>query len=149
MPRCRWVLALIIGLMNVINFTHGAVHAGAPGIVKGDYPPLKAISHSPERDSLFKSDEWINDGDAVVVKPMSAVTARPSHRKKGILYADVDTESALWGASLSRRQRALFAAGYLFILGSIGSRFLRSRSAIDASSLSELPIRRKTMSTGT
>lgn len=48
----------------------------------------------PERDALFKPDEWINDGDAVVVKPMGAIAAGPLHREKGILYADIDVEAA-------------------------------------------------------
>ena len=48
----------------------------------------------PERDTLFKPDEWINDGDAVVVKPMGVIAAGPLHREKGILYADIDVETA-------------------------------------------------------
>lgn len=46
----------------------------------------------PERDKLFEPEEWINDGDAVVVKPMGAVAAGPLNREKGILYADIDKE---------------------------------------------------------
>ena len=48
----------------------------------------------PERDTLFKPDEWINDGDAVVIKPMGAIAAGPLRREKGILYADIDKEAA-------------------------------------------------------
>lgn len=48
----------------------------------------------PERDRLFESDEWINDGDAVVVKPMGGIAAGPLHREKGILYAEIDAELA-------------------------------------------------------
>lgn len=48
----------------------------------------------PERDRLFKPDEWINDGDAVVVKPMGAIVAGPLHREKAVLYADIDVEAA-------------------------------------------------------
>jgi nitrilase len=48
----------------------------------------------PERDTLFKPDEWINDGDAVVVKPMGAIASGPLHREKGVLYADIDVEAA-------------------------------------------------------
>jgi nitrilase len=51
-------------------------------------------SDFPERDNLFKADEWINDGDAVVVKPMGAIAAGPLNRQKGILYADIDKEAA-------------------------------------------------------
>lgn len=48
----------------------------------------------PERDKLYKPDEWINDGDAVVIKPMGAIAAGPLHREKGILYAEIDAEAA-------------------------------------------------------
>lgn len=41
----------------------------------------------PDRDTLFKPDEWINDGGAIVVKPMGAIAAGPLNREKGILYA--------------------------------------------------------------
>ncbi len=60
----------------------------------------------PERDTLFKPDEWINDGDAVVVKPMGAIAAGPLHRQKGILYADIDTEAA------RRARRSLDVCGH-------------------------------------
>ena len=48
----------------------------------------------PERDALYKPDEWVNDGDAVVVKPMGAIAAGPHHREKTILYAEIDVEVA-------------------------------------------------------
>jgi nitrilase len=48
----------------------------------------------PERDRLFKSDEWVNSGDAIVVKPFGGVVAGPLHNEKGILYAVIDTEAA-------------------------------------------------------
>jgi nitrilase len=48
----------------------------------------------PERDRLFDPDEWINDGDAVVVKPMGSIAAGPLKREKGILYAEIDREAA-------------------------------------------------------
>jgi nitrilase len=48
----------------------------------------------PERDKLFKPDEWINDGDAVVIKPMGAIAAGPHNRNKDILYAEIDKEAA-------------------------------------------------------
>ena len=60
----------------------------------------------PERDKLFKGDEWINDGDAVVVKPMGAIAAGPLNREKGILYADIDAESA------RRARRSLDVCGH-------------------------------------
>lgn len=48
----------------------------------------------PQREALYKPGEWINDGDAVVVKPMGAIAAGPLHREKGILYAEIDKDAA-------------------------------------------------------
>jgi len=48
----------------------------------------------PERDRLFKDDEWINQGDAVVVKPFGGVVAGPLHKEKGVLFADIDLDAA-------------------------------------------------------
>jgi len=60
----------------------------------------------PERDRLFGPDEWINDGDAVVVKPMGSIVAGPLNRQKGILYADIDLEKA------RRARRTLDVSGH-------------------------------------
>jgi nitrilase len=60
----------------------------------------------PDRDRLFKPDEWINDGDAVVVKPMGAIAAGPLNRQKGILYADIDRDAA------RRARRSLDVCGH-------------------------------------
>ena len=60
----------------------------------------------PERDKLFAPGEWINDGDAVVVKPMGAIAAGPHHRKKDILYAEIDVEAA------RRARRSLDVTGH-------------------------------------
>jgi nitrilase len=60
----------------------------------------------PDRDRLFKPDEWINDGDAVVVKPVGAIAAGPLNRQKGILYADIDRDAA------RRARRSLDVCGH-------------------------------------
>lgn len=60
----------------------------------------------PERDRLYKPDEWVNDGDAVVVNPAGAVAAGPLHREKGILYAEIDIEAA------RRARRSLDVCGH-------------------------------------
>lgn len=60
----------------------------------------------PERDSLYKADEWINDGDAVVVDPKGEIIAGPLHREKGILYAEIDVEAA------RRARRSLDVCGH-------------------------------------
>nr|AAR97438.1 nitrilase [uncultured organism] len=61
----------------------------------------------PQREVLFPdSSEWINDGDAVVVKPMGAIVAGPHHRDKSILYAEIDVEVA------RNARRSLDVAGH-------------------------------------
>ncbi len=52
----------------------------------GDIPP-----DIPARAALFPDpDEWINDGDSVVVDPMGKVVAGPLRREAAILYAEID-----------------------------------------------------------
>jgi len=49
----------------------------------------------PGRESLFPdADEWINDGDAVVIEPFGGPVAGPLNRDKRILYAEIDTDAA-------------------------------------------------------
>lgn len=60
----------------------------------------------PERDSLFKPDEWINDGDAVVIAPGGAITAGPHTREQSILYAEIDIEA------VRRARRSLDVCGH-------------------------------------
>ncbi|SDJ99216.1 nitrilase [Ferrimonas sediminum] len=48
----------------------------------------------PGREQLFSSDEWINGGGAVVVKPSGAVAAGPMLNEKAILYTRIDTGAA-------------------------------------------------------
>ena len=60
----------------------------------------------PERDTLFEPEEWINDGDAVVIKPTGAIAAGPLNRQKGILYAEIDVEAA------RRARRSLDVCGH-------------------------------------
>jgi nitrilase len=48
----------------------------------------------PERERLFPADEWINDGDAVIVRPTGVIEAGPMRREKGSLYAEIDSEAA-------------------------------------------------------
>jgi nitrilase len=45
----------------------------------------------PARTELFPdAEEWINDGDSVVVDPSGKVVAGPLRREAGVLYAEVD-----------------------------------------------------------
>jgi nitrilase len=48
----------------------------------------------PDRERLFRADEWMNDGNAIVVKPSGVVAAGPLSREKGILFAEIDKEEA-------------------------------------------------------
>jgi nitrilase len=60
----------------------------------------------PGRDSLFMADEWVNAGDAIVVKPFGGIVAGPLHEKKEILYATIDPEAA------RNSRKALDVAGH-------------------------------------
>lgn len=61
----------------------------------------------PERERLFPDpQEWVNDGDSVVVDPQGKVVAGPFRRELGILYAEVDT------ARVAPARRALDVAGH-------------------------------------
>lgn len=52
----------------------------------GDIPP-----DFPSRSNLFPDpEEWINDGDSVVVDPMGKIVAGPLRREAGVLYAEID-----------------------------------------------------------
>lgn len=63
-------------------------------------------SDFPERDKLFDPDEWINNGNAVIVKPMGEIVAGPMHREKSVLYAEIDKEEA------RRARRSLDVCGH-------------------------------------
>jgi nitrilase len=56
--------------------------------------------------SLVQPGEWINDGDAVVIKPSGAIAAGPQKRSKDILYAEIDAEAA------RRARRSLDVTGH-------------------------------------
>ncbi|WP_454863647.1 carbon-nitrogen hydrolase family protein [Pseudomonas hormoni] len=61
----------------------------------------------PARAQLFaEPDEWINDGDSVVVNPQGRIVAGPLHREAGILYADIDV------ALVAPARRALDVTGH-------------------------------------
>jgi nitrilase len=61
----------------------------------------------PERDRVFPDpDDWLCDGDAVVVKPFGRIAAGPLHREKGMLFAEIDPELA------HRSRRSLDVTGH-------------------------------------
>ena len=51
-------------------------------------------------------EEWLNDGDAVLVRPSGEITAGPMSREKGILYAEYDLAEVIEG------RRSLDVAGH-------------------------------------
>lgn len=60
----------------------------------------------PSRDTLFKADDWLCDGDAVIVEPSGKILAGPLHREKSILYGDIDPSVA------PRARRSLDVTGH-------------------------------------
>jgi nitrilase len=83
----------------------------------------------PERQRLFDPDEWINNGEAVVIQPTGAIAAGPLKREKGILYAEIDAEAA------RRARRSLDVCGHyarpdIFSL-SVSRRSLRPIAFLD------------------
>jgi nitrilase len=60
----------------------------------------------PRREALFQADDWLCDGDAVIVEPSGKVLAGPLHREKAILYAGIDPAAA------ARARRSLDVTGH-------------------------------------
>lgn len=60
----------------------------------------------PSRDTLFKPEDWLCDGDAVIVEPSGKIQAGPLHREKGILYGEIDRARA------ARARRSLDVTGH-------------------------------------
>lgn len=48
----------------------------------------------PERGAVFPTQEWVNQGGAMVVNPSSQVVEGPLIEKKEILYAQIDTDAS-------------------------------------------------------
>ena len=61
----------------------------------------------PGRDKMYAdSEEWLNDGDAVLIRPSGEIAAGPLSREKGILYAEYDLNEVIEG------RRSLDVAGH-------------------------------------
>nr|AAR97384.1 nitrilase [uncultured organism] len=76
---------------------------GSGTVLKGSDIP----DDFPERARLFPDpDEWINDGDSVVIDPQGKIVAGPMRREAGILYADIDV------ARVAPSRRTLDVAGH-------------------------------------
>jgi nitrilase len=78
------------------------VIAAGTAIQAGDVP-----ADFPERARVFPdAEDWLCDGDAVVVKPFGRVAAGPLRREKGVLFAEIDPEVA------RRSRRSLDVTGH-------------------------------------
>ncbi|WP_026186373.1 carbon-nitrogen hydrolase family protein [Thioalkalivibrio thiocyanodenitrificans] len=61
----------------------------------------------PEKDTIYPDSEtWINAGDSVVIAPGGEIVAGPMREEKGILFAQIDAQSAV------NAKRALDVAGH-------------------------------------
>jgi nitrilase len=60
----------------------------------------------PGRERLYPSEEWICDGDAVVIEPFGGPIAGPAHRTPEVLYAEIDASRA------ARARRSLDVSGH-------------------------------------
>ncbi len=63
--------------------------------VIGSGTPLRASDipaglPGPRRSCSPMPEEWINDGDSVVIDPMGKIVAGPLRREAGMLYAEID-----------------------------------------------------------
>ena len=91
-----------LGSMNHIAREGGCwVLSSATAMQGSDIP-----TSFPHRDKLFQDDEWINPGDAVVVKPFGGVVAGPLHQEKSVLYAEIDIDES------KNARKALDVAGH-------------------------------------
>ena len=59
-----------------------------------------------KKELFADPEEWINDGDSVVVAPGGKIIAGPLRREAGILYADIDLDA------VSAARRRLDVAGH-------------------------------------
>jgi nitrilase len=49
--------------------------------------------HVPGKSELFSDpDEWVNEGDSVVVAPGGKIVAGPLHKERAVLYATIDLD---------------------------------------------------------
>jgi nitrilase len=61
----------------------------------------------PSREQVFPDpNEWVNDGDSVIVAPGGKLMAGPMRREKGLLFADIDR------SAVTTARRALDVAGH-------------------------------------
>lgn len=84
----------------------------------------------PELRKLFDANEWINDGDAVVIKPFGAIAAGPMHREREFFTRRSTPKRRAARASRSTCRDIIRGPTY-FRFRSIGGRKIRWCSRID------------------
>ncbi len=63
----------------------------------------------PGKKQLYPdAEEWVNQGDSLVVAPGGAIVAGPLHKESGILYCDIDL------GKIDSARRVLDVAGHYF-----------------------------------
>jgi nitrilase len=60
----------------------------------------------PERAKVVDDEDWLCDGDAVIVRPFGKIAAGPLHRERGVLYGEIEHEAA------ARARRSLDVTGH-------------------------------------
>ena len=76
---------------------------GSGNLIKGSDIP----ADFPDKDRLYPDpEEWVNDGDSVVIAPGGEIIAGPLRREEGILFAEIDSSRA------ATAKRALDVAGH-------------------------------------
>jgi nitrilase len=60
----------------------------------------------PEREKVVGEEDWLCDGDAVIVRPFGKIAAGPLHRERGVLYGEIEREAA------ARSRRTLDVTGH-------------------------------------
>lgn len=60
----------------------------------------------PERAKIADEEDWLCDGDAVIVRPFGKIEAGPLHRERGVLFGEIEREAA------ARSRRSLDVTGH-------------------------------------
>ena len=91
------------GTLRHIAREGGCWVVGSGNIIRGSDIP----DDFPDKEKLYPdADEWINQGDSVVIAPGGEIVAGPMQNEKGILYAEVDSQR------VAAARRSLDVAGH-------------------------------------
>lgn len=91
------------GTLRHIAREGGCWVVGSGNIIRGSDIP----DDFPDKEKLYPdADEWINQGDSVVIAPGGEIVAGPMQNEKGILCAEVDSQR------VAAARRSLDVAGH-------------------------------------